>query len=134
MEIEKTKGIKARTVLWYLTFSGFAISSMVRSSINIAIVDMISDEFKTTPGEVSECVVAKNATFDVQPFSVSLNDSSKDLNEKSFISFEKRFLNYVGVKYQNNFKWDASKQNQVLGASFTLFWLSTVRTKCLIND
>lgn len=35
------KPILARTVLWFVTFFGFAVDHMIRININIGIVDMI---------------------------------------------------------------------------------------------
>lgn len=36
------KEILSRTILWYVTFFGFAVDQMIRININIGIVDMIS--------------------------------------------------------------------------------------------
>lgn len=37
----RSSRVDARTVLWYLTFCGFAINYMIRININITIVDMV---------------------------------------------------------------------------------------------
>lgn len=39
--------MNARTVLWFLTFAGFAINYMIRINMNITIVDMILPATKT---------------------------------------------------------------------------------------
>lgn len=93
MEAEETVGIKARTVLWYLTFVGFAMNYMIRININIAIVDMISSEFKGKGVVMSECFSVVNATNE------TFYHVSDDvvMSKKSFISAEKYFLDFVGV-------------------------------------
>lgn len=35
--------VNARSILWYMVFSGFAVDYMIRISININIVDMVID-------------------------------------------------------------------------------------------
>lgn len=37
----KNNCVKSRTVLWWLTFVGFAINYMIRINLNITIVDMV---------------------------------------------------------------------------------------------
>lgn len=88
-EVEGTEGVKARTILWYLTFSGFAINFMLRININIAIVDMISHEFKGQPVAMSECIQLNNSSF----------DSTFNLSnvEKTFVSLERQFLDAFKV-------------------------------------
>ncbi|KAF5288077.1 hypothetical protein FQR65_LT12127 [Abscondita terminalis] len=43
----KTGCIQARTVLWYLVFTGFAINYLLRVNLNIAIVSMVKPKNKT---------------------------------------------------------------------------------------
>lgn len=93
-EDDAIKGVKARSVLWYLTFIGFAVNYMIRININIAIVDMISSEYRGNKGVViSECVTivnATNATF----YQVSDDD---EVDVKKYVSMERRLLDYLGV-------------------------------------
>lgn len=88
---EDDVGVRARSVLWYLTFIGFAMNYMIRININIAIVDMISPKYKGhSPTTSGEC-------FSAQNISMSSNGSfMMDHNEK-FISIERRILDYFGV-------------------------------------
>ncbi|CAG9799840.1 unnamed protein product [Chironomus riparius] len=110
---EDDVGIKARSVLWYLTFIGFAMNYMIRININIAIVDMISPEFKSKAVTSSECF-STNITM-------SKNESLMFDHSARFVSFEKRILDYFGVEYERDgFKWDAKTQAEVLAAFFTL--------------
>lgn len=93
MEAEETVGVKARTVLWYLTFIGFAMNYMIRININIAIVDMISSEFKGKGVVMSECLSFVNAT------NATFYHVSEDVvvNENTFKSLEQHFLDFIGV-------------------------------------
>ena len=93
MEAEETVGIKARTVLWYLTFIGFAMNYMIRININIAIVDMISSEFKGKGIVMSDCVSVVNST------NATFYHVSEDVvvNKNTFKPFEQHFLDFIGV-------------------------------------
>lgn len=92
-EAEGTEGVKARSVLWYLTFVGFAMNYMIRININIAIVAMISDEFKGKHVVTSECFDLKNASIETN---TTIGDESEAL-EKTYVSLEQRFLDFIGV-------------------------------------
>lgn len=49
--------MSTRTVLWYVTFCGFAVNYMVRINMNIAIVAMVQPR-NSRPGQLqSECFV-----------------------------------------------------------------------------
>lgn len=97
MEAEDEKvGVKARTVLWYLTFVGFAMNYMIRININIAIVDMISAEHRGTRTVMSECfslVNATNATY------YEVSDADVTAKGDKYISLERRLLDFIGVCY-----------------------------------
>ena len=90
---EEDVGIKARSVLWYLTFIGFAMNYMIRININIAIVDMISPEYKSKAVTSSECF-STNITM-------SKNESLMLDHSERYVSFEKRILDYFGVSCVN---------------------------------
>lgn len=96
MEIEKTQGVKARTILWYLTFFGFAINFMVRVNVNIAIVNMISDDFKSAK-EVNSLREQRNATIDELSISLHDRDYVVDDAEVTAGPLEKRILNSLRV-------------------------------------
>lgn len=90
-------GIKARTVLWYLTFVGFAMNYMIRININIAIVDMISEEFRGNTKVVqSECFSVANSTNETF---YEILEEEKIENTRKFISFERRFLDFMKVNW-----------------------------------
>ena len=96
MEPEETIGIKARNVLWYLTFFGSAMNYIIRININIAIVDMISSEFKGGKSAgVSECYDAINATN--ATFFDTANNTKVNWDERTFVSLERRLLDFTGV-------------------------------------
>lgn len=99
-EIEKEGdiGIKARTVLWYLTFFGFAVNYIIRINVSIAIVEMIDTSFKKSLSNktivTSECIAAMNRTM--------LNGTNLgedfDLEQlEKTVSLERRFMDYFGV-------------------------------------
>jgi hypothetical protein len=85
-------GVKARSVLWYLSFIGFAMNYMIRINVNIAIVDMIAPEFKGNSATSSECFELDNATMLIS----NATNSLERYGEK-YVSLEKRFLDYIGV-------------------------------------
>lgn len=93
-ESEATEGVKARSVLWYLTFFGFAMNYMIRININIAIVAMISDEFKGKHVVTSECFDMKNAS--TETFS-NISSDEIGLVAKAYVPLEQRFLDLIGV-------------------------------------
>lgn len=67
--LSKTKGINARTILWYMVFFGFAVDYMIRININITIVDMI------IPDEPS----IRNNTSTLEKHRISLERSVMEL-------------------------------------------------------
>lgn len=106
--------IRARTVLWYLTFVGFAINYMIRININITIVDMIlplskssslnKNENKNHSYKGPECFIISNKS-DYNSF-VSAVDTELSENETNIIirgakegkfSLERWFLDYMKV-------------------------------------
>lgn len=101
MEAEEAGiGVKARTVLWYLTFVGFAMNYMIRININIAIVDMISSEFRGGKKVLmSECFSidnSTNATF------YDVSEEDEVYSTKKYLSLERRFLDYMEVTFRLN--------------------------------
>lgn len=93
MEEADIAGIKARSVLWFLTFFGFAINYMIRININIAVVSMISDEFRGKHVVMSDCVTIINSTKE------TFYDVSDEIiaDERNYVSLEKQLLDYLGV-------------------------------------
>jgi hypothetical protein len=91
-EEEDKVGIRARSILWYLTFIGFAMNYMIRININIAIVDMISPEFKSKAVTSSECFELENSTSVAR-----MQNGTMIYDGKSYVSLEKRLLDYFNV-------------------------------------
>lgn len=99
---EDNIGVKARTVLWYLTFVGFAVNYMIRINASISIVDMIDGNFKRSSNAnnlVSECIA--NETFSVMGNESSWDDSfviTKQLPQPmKHMSVERKLLDYLEV-------------------------------------
>lgn len=91
--------MEKRTILWYMTFWGFAINYVFRMNINIAIVSMIKHSIsKTNITIIYECL---RHTESLKSNNTIAQISSEDLND-------------------NKFEWDEYQQNSVLGAFFTL--------------
>ncbi|KAL4108032.1 hypothetical protein QTP88_018290 [Uroleucon formosanum] len=96
--------MEKRTVLWYMTFWGFAINYMFRMNINIAIVSMIKHSVLKTNVTIiqHECLrnteqLTSNKTLAQNKFTVDLND--------------------------NKFEWNEHQQNLILGVFFTTNWI-----------
>jgi sugar phosphate permease len=101
---EKLNGIKTRTILWYMTFFGFAINYVIRINISIAIVDMIDSNYKKFNNDLngtlttSECIAdeidnLQNATFANEKNSKKINESVTRL-----LSLDQRLLNFFEVE------------------------------------
>lgn len=95
---EVVVGIKARSVLWYLTFIGFAMNYMIRININIAIVDMISDEFKSNNRKVhlSECQSESSNNSTLLEMINPLTDK-QIVTKKHYFSVERQILDHFEV-------------------------------------
>src|SRR3954463_8229792 len=94
VEKEGAIGVKARSVLWYLTFVGFAINYIIRITASIAIVDMVDPNFRRSSGNqttvtTSECFGETNLT--ISP------ELSNEIKLEKYVSLERRFLDYLGV-------------------------------------
>lgn len=96
IEKEGEIGLKARTVLWYLTFFGFAINYIVRINASIAIVDMIDTNYRKSSGNrtivTSECIAERNFTS-----SQELNNEITLVENTKYVSLERRLLNFLEV-------------------------------------
>lgn len=104
-------GIKTRTVIWYLAFSGFAINFILANSLPLAIVNMIDANYQSSIKNeseerviiVSECIIETNFTN----FSPKLSDEIKIAEHPKttkHISPEGRLLNFLNVRksYQSD--------------------------------
>lgn len=95
----KKRPILARTVLWHLTFIGFAVHYMIRINMNIAIVDMVLPRRNHSTSVGMECFI--NYTHIEMP---SNSKSSvgralpKRKGTKVRFSFERKFLDAFHVR------------------------------------
>lgn len=98
IEKEGAIGVKARSVLWYLTFFGFAINYIIRITASIAIVDMIDPHFRRSSGNktvvTSECFGEANMTMSPE--------LSNELKLEKYVSLERRLLDFLGVSQSND--------------------------------
>ncbi|XP_050549187.1 sialin-like isoform X1 [Daktulosphaira vitifoliae] len=99
--------MEKRTLLWYMTFWGFALNYIFRMNINIAIVSMIKHPVKTSNVTlISEC-------FQLNTIIKSNNNSSQ-----------------IILSTKNNdddkFEWDEYQQNIVLAAFFMLHMIMPI--------
>lgn len=109
IEKEGNIGIKARTVIWFLTFSGFAINCILMNNVPFAIVNMVDISFQSSIKNQSEakviisseCIIEVNLTLQAEL------SNKTDVNENnliehlikgsSHVSLEKRFLDLLNV-------------------------------------
>lgn len=73
---------------------------IIRINVNIAIVDMISPEFKGKAATESECFLLTNATM--TPY--SYNETMMIDHSEKYLSFERRILDYFEVR-QASYIW-----------------------------
>lgn len=100
IEKEGAIGVKARSVLWYLTFFGFTINYIIRINASIAIVDMIDVNFKKSSNNTvvtSECIIDTQRNF--TNFTTSAELSNEVKLESKYVSLERRLLDYLGVSH-----------------------------------
>lgn len=122
IEREGSIGVKARTVLWYLTFFGFAINYIIRINASIAIVDMIDVNFKKSSSNktivTSECIAEANLTISPELSNeINLDDNSK------YISLERRLLDSLKVSHEHNahaYKVNLAHESHRLNTSATV--------------
>lgn len=98
--VESGVGVKSRSVLWYLTFFGFAINYILRINASITIVDMIDMSHRKSSSNktivTSECIIVDTN------FSSTSPELSNELNlaeTEKYVSLERRFLDFLGVSH-----------------------------------
>lgn len=101
VEREKTVGIKARTIIWYLAFSGFAINFVITSNVPFAIIYMVEQSVKnhslSSISVSSECFGEGNFTL---PSEASSEKSLAEIQlVKSYVSIERRILTFFNVSF-----------------------------------
>lgn len=102
MPNEDNIGVKARTVLWYLTFVGFAVNYMIRINASISIVDMIDGNFKRSSNAsdlTSECITNETLSVITNGSSVGEFFSTTTSLSQSMkhVSVERKLLDYLEV-------------------------------------
>lgn len=99
---EEIEGIKARTVLWYMTFFGFAVNYVIRINANIAIVDMIDLNYKRNLNENKTTIVTAECYDTDFANSTNVNEGSMATTENDrsnrFMSIERRILDFLEVR------------------------------------
>lgn len=99
-EVEKEGdiGLRTRSVLWYLTFFGFAINYILRINASITIVDMIDTSYRKSTSNktivTSECIVEANLTM-----SAELSNEGNSIENTRYVSLERRLLDVLGVRF-----------------------------------
>lgn len=114
---EKDVGVKSRSVLWYLTFFGFAINYILRINASITIVgrwlsivdswscllkiyvsDMIDLNYRKSSSNktivTSECIVIDTNLSSISP---ELSNEFNLAETEKYVSLERRFLDFLGV-------------------------------------
>lgn len=95
------EGVKARSVLWYLTFFGFAVNYIIRINVSLAIVDMVDLKHRKSVSNkaivTSECIVQENYTLTSEMENQDKINFTSDKEEK-YISIERRLLNKLEVR------------------------------------
>lgn len=103
--IDHKKSINARTVLWYLSFFGFATNYMLRVTINIGITEMNAMEKNVSNNHVAECVALDMSRHNFTDSSMVASGAlsspriTKDMVSAlvSSMAIEQRFLDALGV-------------------------------------
>ncbi|XP_063243204.1 sialin isoform X2 [Bacillus rossius redtenbacheri] len=98
--------VPARVVLYFLSFTGFLVSFMMRTDINLAMVVMV----KLPPPSAAANVSADSPLFCYDP--VNSSDSAAGEN--------------VTVQDEGEFDWDTTIQSAILGSFYWCYILSQV--------
>lgn len=124
--------IEARTVLWLLTFVGFAVNYMLRININITIVDMIragSGSSKNS-ANITKCFssVIPTVTSLVNGSQENyLGSGEEDDDADSGFVLEKSFFRMFNIWYERNgFEWNEHERNLLLGSFYWLHWVTQI--------
>lgn len=95
---ESDVGVKSRSVLWYLTFFGFAINYILRINSSITIVDMIDLNYRKSSSNktivTSECIIIDTNLSSISP---ELGNEFNLAETEKYVSLERRFLDFLGV-------------------------------------
>lgn len=117
--------MQARTVLWLLTFVGFAVNYMLRININITIVDMI--RAASTTSHNKNVIKCHRETLEVS-FANQTGSNATDLTgAMEIFVLEKSLLRMFNVWFEENgFEWNEQERNLLLGSFYWLHWVTQV--------
>ncbi|KAI8123658.1 hypothetical protein FF38_12474 [Lucilia cuprina] len=129
-----TSGVQARTVLWYLTFVGFAVNYMIRINLNITIVEMVVTGGKSlkqpeTLSNDATIVTVLNGS----KLLTHIDDNNRStvapglIHKGSKYSLEKHLFNLTNIEYESEgFHWNEYQQGLVLGSFFWAHWITQI--------
>nr|XP_023015178.1 sialin [Leptinotarsa decemlineata] len=116
----------ARNVLWYLTFTGFAINYMMRLNLNIAIVSMVQPKPKNNISLTSECIIESDSLNNGTILSSILrNEAVVNSSEIINVTSVKSPGNFSNSEYRR-FDWNEKEQGYILGSYFWFHWLTQI--------
>nr|XP_018909285.1 PREDICTED: sialin-like [Bemisia tabaci] len=107
--------VLVRTKLWYFVFTGFAINTMLKSSINFTIIAMVkSHGHKNIPPENGTILEPHNSTdFTTQGITLS------------------KIIHFIDKEMSYN--WDAKEQGVILGSIYWLQWTTGIPSGILVR-
>ncbi|XP_019772895.1 sialin [Dendroctonus ponderosae] len=137
---------KARDVLWYLVFVGFAVNYMIRINLNIAIVAMIQAKPKDNISLTSECLAIEQTFNATQRWDSSFPMNNLRLTTERISSFAREnwstefaatepfsSITFTALKHplsenpnEAKFAWNEKIQGYVLGSFFWLHWTTQI--------
>lgn len=127
--------VKARTVLWYLVFVGFAVNYMIRINLNITIVEMVRNSKLKSIATQSSDLNYKNdsnelSTQTLENVNHISGNTTKTLIDNRTVqrkTIEIILLDGLNIKYEENgFSWNEYEQGLVLGSFFWLHWVTQI--------
>ncbi|XP_046407237.1 sialin-like isoform X2 [Ischnura elegans] len=112
--------IPARVVLYFLSFSGFLVSFMMRTDINLAIVAMV----RLSPSSANDVLsAADNMTF-VENTSIATTAASTAYCENYYADSSSNVTE--AATEEGEFDWDSPTQSAILGSFYWCYILSQV--------
>ncbi|XP_055382266.1 sialin [Condylostylus longicornis] len=144
--------VEARTVLWYLTFFGFAVNYMIRINLNITIVEMVkstslhkTELFSNQMQNGSVYDIKNHTNFDeiidedlhekhlykIESSNISLRDKIKlgefSKDNKHRATIESMILDKMGISYdRDGMHINEYQQGLILGSFFWLHWVTQI--------
>ncbi|KAJ8872233.1 hypothetical protein PR048_025835 [Dryococelus australis] len=100
--------VSARTVLWWLVFTGAAMNHVIRMGINIAIIGMVKDQSSKYEG-----IATGSRCYNATPTEGAANNSTT--RTSSLVDTD-----------EDKVDWDEYQQNLVIGSSFWVYWITQI--------